>query len=373
MAMHGPKSALQRYTLALISVCVAMVATRVLRGIGDAGITPLFFAAVLLSAWYGGLGPGLFATFISSLAAAYIILKARGATWNNIPEHILRLIVFSVVSILTSSLHGALRRAAEASTRAKEAAEAASDAKSRFIAMVSHELRTPLNPVLLLTAMMEKDQSLTPGVRNDIRTIRRNVDLELRLIDDLVDLTRISAGKLNLQPRPMDAFDAIKGAIEVCKDDVRENQLDLITHFDAVHSMVNGDGVRLQQVFWNLIRNAVKFTPEGGIIRIDVDNSVAGKLVVRICDSGIGIDPEKLSSIFKAFEQGGPDIQTRFGGLGLGLAICQAMVAAHHGTISAASEGKGKGASFSVILPLVGTSPDAAATAASSQMKAECV
>jgi signal transduction histidine kinase len=200
---------------------------------------------------------------------------------------------------------------------------------------------------------MERDPSLAPGIRNDVRTIRRNVDLELRLIDDLVDLTRINAGKMNLHEGVVDVYDALTAAIDVCRDDVRENQLDLLTHFDAVNSMVKGDSVRLQQVFWNLIRNAVKFTPEGGVIRVSVDNSVAGAIVIHISDTGIGIDPDRLRIIFQAFEQGGPDIQTRFGGLGLGLAICQAMVAAHHGAISASSEGRGKGAAFTVTLPVM--------------------
>ncbi|HWE02253.1 MAG TPA: HAMP domain-containing sensor histidine kinase [Tepidisphaeraceae bacterium] len=342
-----------RYGLAAVSVCVAMAFTRLLRGIGDSGITPLFFAAVLLSAWYGGLGPGVAATFLSSVATAYLILKERGASLAAIPDHILRLIVFAVVSVITSSLHGALRRAAESSRKAREAAEAANEAKSRFIAMVSHELRTPLGPVLMMTQFMENDPSLPPAVRNDIRTIRRNVDLEIRLIDDLVDLTRISAGKLQLREAVVDVCTALNGAIDVCRDDVREHQLELITEFAARDSFVNGDPVRLQQVFWNLIRNAVKFTPEGGIIRIRLDNGVPDCVVITIADNGIGIDPRRLVSIFREFDQGDADIQTRFGGMGLGLAICQAMVEAHHGTIRAASDGKGKGATFIVTLPLV--------------------
>jgi len=349
--------ALRRYCLAGGSVFAAAALTLALRGIGDSGLTPLFFGAVLLSAWYGGLGPGLLATFLSSLATAYLILKEQNATIAGISDHVLRLMVFSLISIMTSSLHGALRQAAEASRKAKEAAEAASEAKSRFIAMVSHELRTPLNPVLLMTQLMEDDPSLPPGTRNDIGAIRRNVDLEIRLIDDLLDLTRISAGKMQLREGIIDIYEVIGAAIDVCRDDIRENQLDLVTEYVAPASRLNGDPVRLQQVFWNLIRNAIKFTPEGGAIRIRVDNSVAASIVVRISDNGIGIDPQRLSSIFRAFEQAEPDIHIRFGGLGLGLAICQAMVEAHHGTISAFSEGKGKGSAFTVILPAVVAAP----------------
>jgi signal transduction histidine kinase len=342
-----------RYGLAAASVVAAAGLTHMLRGVGDSGISPLFFAAVLLSAWYGGLGPGIAATILSSLAIPAILSPDRWHTFSFIGDHILRLIVFGLVSVITSSLHGALRQAAEESRNARNAAEAASEAKSRFIAMVSHELRTPLNPVLMLTQMLERDPSLTPGLRDDIRTIRRNVDLEIRLIDDLVDLTRISAGKMQLRPAIIDLNEPLKAAIEVCRDDIGEKQLELVTDFKAGDSLVNGDAVRLQQVFWNLIRNAVKFTPERGIIRISSHNDNVGSIAVTVSDSGIGIDPMRLSIIFQAFEQGEPDIQIRFGGLGLGLAICQAMVEAHHGDIDAVSAGKGHGATFKVTLPTI--------------------
>ena len=168
MLPRRPQSALYRYSLAAISVCAATAATRALRGVGDSGISPLFFAAVLLSAWYGGLGPGLLATLLSSIAAAYLLLK--GAAVRHSPPFpsifygSLSSAWFpsSPVPFTGALLQGA---AAEASRKAKEAAEAASEAKSRFIAMVSHELRTPLNPVLMMTQMMENDPSLTVGMQ----------------------------------------------------------------------------------------------------------------------------------------------------------------------------------------------------------------
>jgi signal transduction histidine kinase len=117
--------------------------------------------------------------------------------------------------------------------------------------------------------------------------------------------------------------------------------------------MVSGDPIRLQQVFWNLIRNAIKFTPAGGKISVAVHDGEAGFVAVEISDTGIGIDPQRLTKIFEAFEQGGQEIQSRFGGLGLGLAICQALTEAHHGRITARSGGKGKGATFTLELPTV--------------------
>ncbi|MGA2441681.1 MAG: HAMP domain-containing sensor histidine kinase [Tepidisphaeraceae bacterium] len=340
------------YGLAVLAAGVAAIFTRLLRGFGDSGISPLFFAAVLLSAWYGGLGPGLLATLLASGATAYLLSKGHPASFAAIWNHILRLIVFTVVSVLTSSLQDATKRAAEASRRAKEAAESASHAKSLFLAMVSHELRTPLSPVLMVTASLEHDPSLSPQVREDIRCIRRNVDLEIRLIEDLVDLSRIHSGKMRLRKEFIDIKEPMKRALQVCREDLQSKRLNLTTDFSAAESPVFGDPIRLQQVFWNLIRNAFKFTPDGGQVAVRIRNRNPGVVAVEVSDSGIGIDPQRLSSIFEAFEQGGHDIQIRFGGLGLGLAICQALIEAHDGKIIAKSEGKGCGAAFTIELPL---------------------
>jgi len=257
------------------------------------------------------------------------------------------------VAVLTSSLQDALKRAATASRLAKEAAETASQAKSRFLAMVSHELRTPLSPVLMIADSLEQDPSLPPQLLDDVRCIRKNVDLEIRLIEDLVDLTRITAGKMHLNEQIVDIQETINAAIQVCREDLRDKQLDLTVEISTTEPQVAGDPVRLQQVFWNLLRNAIKFTPEGGKISVKARNGRSGFVTIEVCDTGIGIDPQRLSIIFEAFEQGDRDIQVRFGGLGLGLAICQALVEAHHGTITAASEGKGHGATFTVDLPVV--------------------
>ena len=344
--------ALARYGLAAFAVGVAALATHLLAGIGDAGLTPLFFAAVLLSAWYGGLGPGLLCTLLSGAATAFLLVQPHTISRQGVQDHVLRLIVFTTVALLTSSLHGAMKRAAEASRRAREAAESANAAKSRFLAMVSHELRTPLSPVLMVAEMLEQDPSLPPAIRKDIQTIRRNVDLEIRLIEDLVDLTRISVDKLQLRQERLDPHEPLKAAIEVCRGDLRDKGLELTVGLAAEACTVEGDPVRLQQVFWNLLRNAIKFTPAGGTIRITTRLVANQRMSIEISDTGIGIDPSHLSRIFEAFEQGGTDIQTRFGGLGLGLAICQGIMEAHHGSINAASGGKGMGATFTLTLPV---------------------
>lgn len=353
MTGHRLRFATWRYGTALLVVALAAVCTRWLRHFGDAGISPLFFAAVLVSAWIGGLGPGLLATALSGIATAYLLLP-RGSSLAAIEDLVPRLLVFTVVALLASSLNAAMRRAAEAMRKARDAAEDASAAKTRFLAMVSHELRTPLSSVLMVAEAMEHDSNLARRLRDDAATIRRCVELETRLIDDLVDLSRIGSGKLHLDRHPLDLHEPLAEAIRFCRSDVSDRQLELATDLRAVHTRVTGDPVRLQQIFWNLIRNAIKFTPEGGRITIRSYNDESGHILVQVSDTGIGIDPQRLSLIFQAFEQGGPDITARFGGLGLGLAIAQGLTQAHGGVIHAASEGNNLGSVFTVQFPTLG-------------------
>lgn len=234
---------------------------------------------------------------------------------------------------------------------AKEAAEAANSAKDQFLAVLSHELRTPLTPVLASIEVVQDDPTLSETVRERFLTIRRNVELEAQLIDDLLDLTRIAKGKLQLSIDLIDAHAMLRNVIEICDPNLREKNLNLEVCLDADRHWVRGDFARLQQVFWNLIKNAIKFTPEGGTIRVLTRVVDGGRISIEVCDTGIGIQAEALSKIFDAFEQASGDITRMFGGLGLGLSISKALVLAHGGEIHASSEGNGRGATFSVILP----------------------
>jgi signal transduction histidine kinase len=343
-----------RYATAILAVVAANLLRNVLHAMGDSGISPLYFAAVIFSAWFGGLGPGFLATALSGVATAYLLMPQAG-TAGGFRDAVLRVLVFTVVAVLTSSLHAALKRAAEASRRARELAEEASAAKSRFLAMVSHELRGPLVPVAMVMDAMENDASLPTPVRRDAQMVRRSVNVELRLIDDLVDLSRIGSGKLNLKLERIDLHDPLAAAVEIALPDAHDAELDLQTELAATDSLVCADAVRLQQIFWNLIRNAIKFTAPGGRVRVRTRNAPDGNILVEVSDEGIGIEPEKLSRIFDAFEQAGPDIAARFGGLGLGLAISQGLAEAHGGTITAASAGLDQGTTFTVRLPAART------------------
>ncbi|MDQ6859974.1 MAG: response regulator, partial [Verrucomicrobiota bacterium] len=236
----------------------------------------------------------------------------------------------------------------EVAQAARSEAERANLAKDRFLAMLSHELRTPLTPVLTTLLGLEHE-TLPEQVRPALEMIRRNVELEARLIDDLLDLTRISKGKVQLSLEIVDAHVLLRSALEICQSEIDQKKLTLELQLAAKRVSLEADPARLQQIFWNLIKNAVKFTAEGGRLTICTSNTASDDFCLEVTDSGIGIDPEFLPKIFKAFEQGE---QARQGGLGLGLAITKALVETHQGRITAASAGRGKGASFTAAFPL---------------------
>ncbi len=242
----------------------------------------------------------------------------------------------------------------------------ANAAKDQFLALLSHELRNPLSPVIAMVGELEVTAPDSPDVRRALEVIRRNVELEARLIDDLLDITRISKGKLQLSVETASVHEILKRAYEICREEIVTKNLRIEFRLRAEHDFVEGDPARLQQVFWNLIKNGVKFTPAEGRIIIETLNPSEGELEIRTTDTGIGIEQDKMSQIFNAFEQGQTSITRRFGGLGLGLAISKAMLAAHDGEIRVESEGKDKGATFIVNLKTVDAPAQAARSSSDS-------
>jgi PAS domain S-box-containing protein len=252
------------------------------------------------------------------------------------------------------------RKRAEAVLReAKEAAERASRSKDDFLAALSHELRTPLNPVLLIASDAATDAKLPEKTRADFEMIRRNVELEARLIDDLLDLTRIVRGKLLLEKRPLDVRAVLQDAVAIVQPDAELKKIGLTLDWGTGPAIVLGDAVRLQQIFWNVLKNAVKFTPEHGQITVEVrllgEN---GNIAIKIMDTGIGLSSNEINHIFEAFAQGdhaGRSGSHQFGGLGLGLAISRMLVELHAGVIYAASAGRDQGATFTIEFPALPT------------------
>lgn len=240
--------------------------------------------------------------------------------------------------------------------RANDDLVAASRAKDDFLATLSHELRTPLNPVLLLASDAVNNRDLPPRVRADFNTIRKNVEMEARLIDDLLDLTRIERGKIILDKHFINLRAILQDAISQVREEINQKRIFLDLKLKAAHHTVFADAVRLQQIFWNLLKNAVKFTPDGGQITVETE-SEKNRLRVKIADTGIGMTTDELAGIFRAFSQGDHAVQNghRFGGLGLGLSISQKLTEFHQGKIVATSAGRDKGATFVVELPLADT------------------
>ena len=261
-----------------------------------------------------------------------------------------------------------LKAAKVSAEQAKAAAEAASKAKDHFLAVLSHELRNPLNPVLATATMLQKDPRFDADTREQLEIICRNAELEARLIDDLLDVTRIEQGKVELDRRPVELCTVLRRAAEVCMPDVEARKLEFGINLgpDAPY-WIDADAGRLQQVFWNLLRNSIKFTPPGGCVGIRCRPDGDGFVDVQVNDSGIGIEPEALTRLFNAFEQAERSITRRFGGLGLGLTISKALVEMHGGSITATSQGKDKGATFTVRLPRLPLRGYSSATPSSSQ------
>ena len=231
--------------------------------------------------------------------------------------------------------------------------QSANDAKAQFLAVLSHELRTPLNPVFAILSTFEERKDLSPDMRADLHIMRRNLQLEARLIDDLLDLTRISEGKLELKQEAMDLHQIAESAVQTCQPEMDRKGLRTRFALAAVRHHVKGDPTRLQQVFWNLINNAIKFSPDGAEITLASSNPTATTVEICVIDQGRGIEPPALERIFKAFEQEDRSVTSRFGGLGLGLAISRGLVGAQQGTIHAESEGLERGAAFVVRLSTV--------------------
>lgn len=242
---------------------------------------------------------------------------------------------------------------------AENALRKASQAKDDFIAVLSHELRTPLNPVLLVASAAVEREDLPDDVRRDFETIRKNVETEARLIDDLLDMTRILRGRMPLILTTVTLDSLLAETIAALRNDAEAKEVELLTHFAPERLLLQGDEVRLQQILSNVIRNAIKFTPAAGKIELSTA-SHKDRLLITVIDTGLGMTESEIERIFDPFSQGDHAAERnaqRFGGLGLGLAISKLLVEQHGGTIGAKSPGLGLGSTIEIDLPLSAAVP----------------
>lgn len=237
---------------------------------------------------------------------------------------------------------------------AREEAERANRFKDEFLAMLSHELRTPLQAIIGWTQLLKTGNLDPQDLAEGIRVIERNAQTQTQLISDLLDVARITSGKLRLDVQPVDPASIVETVLLAAQPAASARNIRIQKNVDSQAGTINGDPSRLQQIIWNLVNNAVKFTPKGGKVEVTL-RRLDSHIELMVTDNGLGIDPELLPSIFDRFRQGDASITRAHGGLGLGLAIAKQLVELHGGQISAHSAGPGKGAKFSVLLPLANT------------------
>ena len=341
--------------VALGSVLVALLLRLALRpALGDAGPFLLFTPAVMAAAFYGGIFPGVLATLSAAAVGAQFFLRAAAPTIETWDRVLLFLVVGGFITATSALLRMSRSRLADAlwqEMRARAVAEAADRAKDDFLARVSHELRTPSAVVLGWASAIRQHRPDEATLDQALAAIERNARLQNRLVEDVLDHGRIATGTLRMDPETITLSTVITAALEQIGESARSKHLNIERRGDAEGLMVQGDPVRLQQVFSNLLSNAVKFTPQEGRITIEVATGGADVRVV-VSDTGAGISPDFLPHLFEAFRQDATTVRHSKHGLGLGLALARHLVERHGGTLQASSDGIGRGASFTVTLPL---------------------
>jgi signal transduction histidine kinase len=357
---HRRPRALIAYAVAC-AAAIGAVAARISINQLVIEILPLiaFYPAVMISGWFGGLGPGLLATSLSAASAAFLFTGASHPflNWFGL---ILFVVVGVSLSALNESLHRAtalehsLREGAEralaAETITKQDAQREIQVKERVLATVSHEMRAPLHAIIGWSDVLRRSVLIGDQQQRAVEAIHRNALHQKRLIEDLTDFTRMMSGKLRLDSIPIDLSASIHAALDAIQPDAAAKHLHITLDFEPGAAIVQADPTRLQQILWNLLTNAVKFTAPAGHIGIAVRHRSA-TLEVVVSDSGIGISPESLPFVFEPFRQAEGALLPKSVGLGLGLAVVKQLAEAHGGTISVASDGVNRGTTFTVRLP----------------------
>ncbi|HYP02338.1 MAG TPA: HAMP domain-containing sensor histidine kinase [Pyrinomonadaceae bacterium] len=365
-----------RYGLSVATVGAALLLTLLLWRWIEPQATPLFLAAVAVTAWRGGVLPSLLATALAVVAVDYFFSPPVGAFEASV-DNAAGAFVFVTVALLISWIDVSRKRALRERDRllaseqqARAEAETANRAKDQFLAMVSHELRTPLAVILGWTRLLkdevgeqgraengEQAKALDATARmRALEAIERNALVQKNLVEDLLDVSRITNGKFRVEMRPINLVPVIETAIETVAPVFVAKRIKLHAEYDREAGFIHGDADRLQQVMWNLLSNAAKFTPEGGQVEVRLERA-GGYARVVVHDTGAGITREFLPHVFDRFRQGDDVLTRRSGGLGLGLAIVRHLIEAHSGTIHAKSAGEGLGSTFTVELPLVAAAP----------------
>ena len=353
--MKQIRSAALRYGLALGSFAITLSIALVLRHFSiNINLTILVVVVLLGTTWYGGRGPGLLLALLLEVATIILTPPAQTSTARLIFAYFNLLVLLVTLVLLVSGRRHAEQERERLLKREQEArgeAEAASRLKDEFLATVSHELRTPLNAILGWASTLNRRPPKDETLRNALEVIERNAKAQARIIDDILDVSYIISGKLRLDPRPINLAPVIQAAIDTMRPAAAAKGITLTVALDSDAGLVSGDPTRLQQIIWNLVSNAIKFTPKDGWVEVRLER-VYSHLHVIVSDSGIGIDEQFLPHIFERFRQADSSMSRSYSGVGLGLAIVRHLVELHGGTVSAESDGVGQGAALTVRLPV---------------------
>src|SRR5579875_427652 len=319
--------------------------------LGDASLYPYatFYLPIALSTWLFDLGPGFVTAALCEIFVVWglppsgsFVVASRGDQTN--------LASFTIESAAICLILAKLKAIQRELQIAKNGAETANRSKDEFLEMVSHELRTPLNAIVLSNRLLAQDADASGKIQHSVRVIERAAHTLANMVDDLVDSGRIVSGRLAINRAPVDLVEIVRAVVDMMNPAAEERGVRLITKLSESSIALFADSDRIQQALSNLISNAIKFTPRGGIVEIAA-KSVKGGAELRIRDTGEGIDPVLLPHIFDRFAQDDGAPKGRCGGLGLGLFIVKALVELHGGTIVAMSAGKGCGAIFAIFIP----------------------
>jgi signal transduction histidine kinase/CheY-like chemotaxis protein len=350
-----------RYGLAVAAPLLALILMLPLRS--PAVESPPFVAAVLLVGWVAGFAPAVVATALSIIAIEFVFLSPTfsfdGTDWP-------WLLVFAVVSLVIAKLAADHRRSHEArrlllareqrsradAEAARLEADAANRAKDEFLAVLSHELRSPLTAMLGWARILRRGGLTLEQARHALEVIERNIRVQAQLVNDLVDVSRITSGKLHLDAVAVDLVPIVDDVVHGLRPDAEAKGLALSREVGAAAAVVRGDRERLHQVVSNVVSNAIKFTSPGGRVDVSLDRA-GGEVRVVVRDTGVGIDPDFLPHVFERFRQADGSTTRAHGGLGLGLAIVRHLVELQGGRVQATSPGPGRGATFTIALPLM--------------------
>lgn len=357
---------LMPYMVAVMTVVVATVLRGPIlgRALGEDAPLSISALAVAIAAWYGGMKPGMLATVLSLIVGTYLFIERDNVIPRKLSDRVRCAMFLAEGTMISWLFHEmrtararteAQRRQLENEMKLRHAIEAelvlANERKDAFVAAVAHELRNPLAPIrnaLEIMQLMGDDPTAVERARG---IMERQVDQMVRLISDLMDISRIGQGKLQLDKQRVELAIVIQTAVEACTPVINASRHELTVTMPSEPLILEADPARLIQVFSNLLTNAAKYTEPGGRILLRADRQ-ENSVIVRVRDNGIGIPPELLPSVFEMFMQADDGAKRRQGGLGIGLALVRRLVRVHGGSVEAHSNGRGKGSEFVVRLPL---------------------